>query len=157
MKTRVLLTGLFLLAWAGPAAAIPDAYVVTIDHVELKNASGAWITLVRPDKKVDLVTTDPVVAFFNNKGRIHAGGYVNARMTISGEILRHEEDDPRKPVYLVAKKDFAKPVFIKKGSFVQVKFKLNLEVPISEALIEFGVTADEDKRVFGPDEIDVEY
>ncbi|HTL71393.1 MAG TPA: hypothetical protein VL404_08900 [Candidatus Eisenbacteria bacterium] len=78
---------LAILCAAHPAFAAGSAkFAVTIEKVELKNAQSEWITIIRPDRLVDLINEEPVVSFFNNDGRIPAGRYVNFRVTLSETV-----------------------------------------------------------------------
>jgi hypothetical protein len=76
----------FMLAAPSARAEEPDKFVITIAKVELKNADGGWITVLEPDKEVDLMNAEPTLSFFNNQGKVPAGKYVNFRITLSETI-----------------------------------------------------------------------
>ncbi len=121
-----------------------EPFFVTIEKVELKNASGEWVDVIEPDKRVDLTMDEPSVSFFNN-GRIAPGDYTNVRVTlIDGETLQVTRAD-----------DYIPPLSVKKGSFVNVSFVFNLESrPLSqESIQEAHLTVDQDERVDGGDKI----
>lgn len=83
---EILLAALLLLASA-PAFAdgVPSHYVVTIEKIELKTEEGRWVTVIQPDKQVDLIESEARVAFFNN-GRVPEGRYLNFRITLSDRV-----------------------------------------------------------------------
>lgn len=80
--------------WTAPAEADAEKFIVTIRKVELKTVDGRWITVLEPDKEVDLVSAEPTVSFFNNQGRVPAGRYSNFRLTLS-EMIRFSGYDKR--------------------------------------------------------------
>ena len=89
MRREIAGLAVFLAAgmWVSPAFAVekpdmPSQYVITIKSVQLKNNTGQWITVIEPDRQVDLVTTEPSVSFFNNAGRVPPGNYINFKVEI---------------------------------------------------------------------------
>ena len=69
----------------------PDKFVVTIESLMLKNSLGEWMSVVEPDKAVDLFSEQGKVSFFN-QGRIPQGNYVNFRLVISETVKVSEAD-----------------------------------------------------------------
>ena len=69
----------------------PDKFIVTIQSLMLKNQTGEWITIVRPDKEVDLFSDQAKVTLFNS-GKIPDGEYLNFKLAIS-ETVRVSEAD----------------------------------------------------------------
>ena len=57
----------------------------------LKNNAGEWITVVEPDKQVDLFSDQGKVTFFN-QGRIPEGDYLNFKLVISETVKVREAD-----------------------------------------------------------------
>ncbi|MBI4353023.1 MAG: DUF4382 domain-containing protein [Candidatus Omnitrophica bacterium] len=97
--------------------------VITIQKVELKSASGEWVTVIEPDRQVDLLTTIPRVSFINN-GRVPPGGYTNFRLTLS-EI-------PKDRIEICSAKELEDPLEVRKGSFVSVSFSMDREGTLDE-------------------------
>jgi hypothetical protein len=146
MKTFALWAA-FLFS-AAASTAEPAPFYVTIDAVALKSASGGWVTVIRPDKKVDLLVTEPTIGFFNNLNRVPPGEYVNVMLTVS-------EDSPAATISYAIENDFA-PVTVKKASFVSVKFRLDIDKRGLEAVEALALTIDGYKRAFGRGEIAVD-
>ena len=111
----------------------PNQFVITIKSVELKNAVGEWLTVIEPDRRVDIAKEEPGLSFFNN-GRVPAGEYVNFRLNLSDSSITE----------VTGSSDFQKPLTLKKGSFVGVWFSLDLKDPAR--ISELSVTVDEDTR-----------
>ncbi len=163
---------------AGPASVCR----VTIRSVELKNTAAQWVTVIEPDKQVDLVNQESTIYFFNNTNRVPPGKYVNFRvkiletikvqgrdhanrtkaggiavvtgrtvtaselpkgiasireeaptwkdekpeelMTVILNLNNGDEDDT---ISIMRKSDFDPPLEVKKGSFISVRFDLNLD------------------------------
>jgi hypothetical protein len=103
-----------VLSWS-PVLAMDGVWVITIKSVELKNTQGQWLTVIEPDKQVDLATEEPFISFFNN-GRIPSGEYVNFRVSFL--------DKANKERSLSAIRDWDQPVVVKKGAFVSVEFEI---------------------------------
>lgn len=106
---------------SGPASraeTIPAAYVITIQNVELKGASGRWISVIHPDKQVDLLSTEAAVSFFNNTGRVPAGAYEDFRV----EFLKPDGRKAR----LGGLTALERPLQVGKGSFIRVCFDLEV-------------------------------
>lgn len=77
----------FLTARPPVAGAAETAkFVVTLKKVELKNNTGQWITVIEPDRRIDLVNEEASVSFFNNGGRVPPGNYINYRITLSETV-----------------------------------------------------------------------
>lgn len=115
--------------------------MITIKSVELKDSQGLWVTVIEPDKQVDLAAEEPSVSFFNN-GRVVPGNYVNFR------IVFLDERGERK---LSAVQDAQKPLALKKGSFVNVNFKLELSGQAKARQAE--ITVDETIRAYSAFEL----
>ncbi len=120
-------------------------YFVTIQKVELKNAAGEWVTVIEPDKKVDLAQSEPSVSFFNN-GRVAPSRYVNVRVQLDKGVLVRSED-------------YEVPLNIKKGSFVNVEFGFDFTKQVKnlsrDNFKQIHVTVDEDERIDGGDKITI--
>lgn len=132
------------------------AFFITLDGVELKNASGEWVTVIRPDKRVDLSQEEPAVRFFNN-GRIPEGEYVNVRVTFTPGAWQ-EAGTRLAPRVLKMERgeDYAEPFAIKKGTFVGVSFSFDHPERLNaEAVQEVRVTIDQQTRVDGSDRIKI--
>lgn len=132
----------FLIAAAGfplsiaAAESFPAGYVITIENVELKNPSGKWVSVIRPDKQVDLMTTEAAVSFFNTAGRVPAASYDDFRI----EFLRPDG----KKVRLGTAEALREPLRVEKGSFIRVWFDLEV-LPGQEPSLQAkkaGVTVD---------------
>jgi hypothetical protein len=124
------------------------ALVITLDQVELKNAKGEWVSVVRPDKIVDLSKEEPAVRFFNN-GRIPAGAYSNVRVHFT-------ENGKRWTLERAA--DYEPALPIKKGTFVGVSFAFEPPSPETvsgDAIKEVTLTVDQQQRVDGSDNIKI--
>jgi hypothetical protein len=137
---RVLAAAAFLFVTAAALAAQP--FFITIEKVELKNAAGQWVTVIRPDRRLDLTQEEPVIRFFNN-GRIAPGEYVNVRVSLLAE------EGTTKPVTLERASDYAPAVIIRKGTFVGVSFDFDWEREArlsAETIREVRLTADQDER-----------
>ena len=122
---------------------------ITIDQVELKKTSGEWVTIVRPDRRLDITQEEPAVRFFNN-GRIPSGDYSNVRVHFTAE------EETRKQMTLERVADYAPPVAVKKGSFIGVTFSLDWKdgERVSErAVKEVKLVADQDERIDGGEKI----
>lgn len=113
------------------------AYFITIQNVELQNASGAWVSVIRPDKQVDLESTEAAVSFFNNPERVPAGDYNNFKVT----VFLNETGAVKS---LSAARPLEKPLTVKKGSFIRVGFDLET-APAAQAK-SAQVTVDTDTR-----------
>ncbi len=96
------------------ASPFTEPFFVTIEKVELESASGEWIKVIEPDRKVDLLTEEPEVHFFNN-GRVAPGSYTNVRVQL-------RLDDHPHPSFFSRKTDYDPPVAINKGDFIGVRF-----------------------------------
>lgn len=127
------------------SAEASDPFFVTIQKVELKNAAGEWVTVIEPDKKVDLAQDEPSVSFFNN-GRVEPGRYVNVRVRLDRGVLVRSED-------------YEAPLSIKKGSFVNVMFGFDFTKQAKDLsqdnFKQIHVTVDEDERTDGGDKITI--
>ena len=139
------------LALAGASAASAEPYFITLEKLELEKSDGGWVDILRPDHKVDLLTTDAVITFFNN-GRVPADVYDNFRVTF---------DDHGRKRELSRLERFARPVTVRKGSFMRVVFALDLEkdaagIPIRPTGVrELHLTVDEDERTDPGDTIEM--
>lgn len=89
MRLAAFYLAVSFLAVAAPALAEtrPETtkYAITIRKVELRSTDGTWVTVVEPDRVIDLINEEPVVSFFNN-GRIPEGSYVNFRLVLSETV-----------------------------------------------------------------------
>lgn len=125
------------------------ALFITIDQVELKKTSGEWVSVIRPDRRLDITQEEPVVRFFNN-GRIPAGDYSNVRVRFTAE------EEGRKAMTLERAEDYMPPVAIKKGTFVGVTFSFDWKAgePLSQRSVkEVKLVTDQDERIDGGDKI----
>ena len=122
------------------------ACFITLDQVELKNAEGQWVTVIRPDRKIDLSQEEPAVRFFNN-GRIPAGSYSNVRV--------HFTPEDQKQLILERLSDYEPALPVKKGTFIGISFAFDWQAPaLSEKTIkEVKLTVDQDERIDGSDKI----
>ncbi len=121
------------------------AFFITVDQVELKNSSGQWITVIRPDRRVDLAEEEPAVRFFNN-GRIPPGEYSNVRVRFT------VEEDGRKAMSLERAEDYAPPLAVKKGTFVGVSFSFDWgDAPrvSADTVKEVRLVVDQEERIDG--------
>jgi len=81
-----MVTFFLFLAIPAPAAGRETTkYVITVVSIELKNVTGEWKTLIRPDKRIDLTEAETMFSLFNN-GQIPPGNYINFRITLSETI-----------------------------------------------------------------------
>lgn len=126
----------FLFAYTQPFSC-----VITIHSVELKNSAGQWVTVIEPDKQVDLAKEEAGLSFFNN-GRVPDGGYVNFRLKLF--------DSGHQPLEVFGSMDFIKPLVVQKGSFVGVWFTLDLA---KMAVSELTITVDQDTRNLAHQEV----
>ncbi len=65
--------------------------MATVKRVDLKNDQGEWITVIEPDKAID-IENDPLSISFFNSGRIPAGNYENFRVVLSEHFQFSGED-----------------------------------------------------------------
>ncbi len=126
------------------AAGDPDSCTVYLKSVQLKKSSGEWITVIDPDKAVDLTKEEAGISFFNNQGRVPEGSYVNfgiilsERVRFSGRDGAHStqgvvtarldlnRDPSSDEATLTAREDFSPPIAVKKGDFLSVWFHWDL-------------------------------
>ena len=134
-------TFLILLLVAGSATA-GESYFITIQKLELKKDTGEWVNIIEPDHKVDLVSTEAVVSFFNN-GRVPPGRFNNFKITFEDHGLVRQ---------LSRKQDVTAPFTVKNGSFVNVSFMLDLEKKRGRVK-ELRLVVDDDVRVDSDDAI----
>lgn len=111
----LVVTACFLGSTAA-AENFPAGYVITIENVQLKDSSGNWLSIIRPDKQVDLTKTEAAVSFFNNTGRVPPDSYDNFRV----DFLRPDGQKVR----LSSSIALERPLWVKKGSFIRVWFEL---------------------------------
>lgn len=104
---------------ASAADTIPVGYVITIENVELKDSFGNWVSVIRPDKQVDLTKTEAAVSFFNTAGRVPPASYDDFRV----EFLRPDGEKVR----LSTAEALEKPLRVEKGSFIRVCFDLEVD------------------------------
>lgn len=117
------------------AASEPAKHRITIQSVQLKNLEGQWVTIIEPDKVVDLETTEPGVSFFNN-GRVPAGDYVNFRLVFQENATKIIKE-------ITGKADFGPTVNVQTGSFIGVWFKYQLP---SEEISSVSIYVDQTER-----------
>ena len=125
------------------------ALFITIDQVELKDIGGQWVSVLRPDRRLDITQEEPVVRFFNN-GRIPAGEYTNVRVRFTAE------EDGGKEMTLERTEDYSPPLTVKKGTFVGVTFSFDWKAGerLSERSVkEVKLITDQDERIDGGDKI----
>ncbi len=111
------MTVFVFLTWGiAVGSEAPFKYIITIENVELMNSAGQWVSVIRPDKQVDLLSTEAAVSFFNNAERVPAGSYEDFRV----EFLRPDGQKVR----LSSSSALERPLWVKKGSFIRVWFDL---------------------------------
>lgn len=101
------------------AAEITQNRVITIDEVRLKNEGGEWVSIIKPDKKVDTTNEEPSLSFFN-QGLVPPAEYVNF------EILIRDTAKPEGLMRITGKRDF-NPLSLKKASFINIYFTLDFK------------------------------
>ncbi len=107
----------FLMAAVGASEVFSaQPYFITIHKLELKKNSGEWLSIVEPDHRVDLMNTEAAISFFNN-GRVPAEWFKNFKITF---------EDHGQKTEIFRKKDMDTPFQVKRGSFVNVSFELDL-------------------------------
>ncbi len=136
----------FLLLSSFSFLAHAEPFFVTIEKVELKNTAGEWVTVIEPDKKVDLSQGEATVSFFNN-GRVVPGKYINVRVRLDKGLVSRAAD-------------YTSPLDIKKGSFVNVSFEFDLNDKeerklLAENFKQIQLTVDDDERLDGADKIKI--
>lgn len=142
-KRLIFLHFSFLILLSSLSAA-GEPFFVTIQKVELKNASGRWVEVIEPDRRVDLTTEEPTVSFFNN-GRIAPDDYLNVRVSLlSGEGVQ-------KKVFLERQTDYIPALSVRKGSFVSVSFEYDPAAKpmrlASETVRQVSLTVDDQVRL----------
>ena len=115
------------------AAGDPSACVVTIKSVQLQKESGEWITVIEPDRRVDLVNQEPTVSFFNNGRRVPPGNYNNFKIFLLRTIKAKDDkgidviyEAPHEEIVIDGNRNFLESAQVKRQSFVSVWFELNL-------------------------------
>ena len=170
---------------AAAYASAPSKCVITIESVLLENDRGQWITVVSPDHQVDIVGQDPFVSFING-GRVAAGSYVNFKIILSKRIkvcqgpLPPDRTEPdwlevrwpsgaaaKEAIEIFGRQDFKTPFAVKRGSFIEVRFHLDLEETLRggqrpyfvppEKVRGVTVEVDEMTRELAPDEVALVY
>lgn len=140
---------LLFLAASFAAAPLHAEPVVHLRKFELKNDAGAWVSVIEPDRLVDLAEEQAKVSFFNTTGRVPEGRYVNFRLTLA-------DDTRTNAVFSVTRAaDFAEPLAIRKGSFLFADVEPVLETPVRR-ITEARLTVDERELAMGPEEIRIE-
>ena len=132
-------------------AETAEPLFITIDRVALKSISGEWVTVIRPDKRLDLTQEEPVVRFFNN-GRIPAGEYSNVRVEFTAEHA------PSKKMVLERAQDYRPSLPVKKGTFIGVTLSFDWEKArdfSSGSVKEVRLVVDQAERVDGGDKINL--
>ena len=114
-----------------------EPYYITLQKLELKSAGAEWVDIIEPDHKVDLLSAEPSISFFNN-GRVPGGAYDNYRVTF---------EDHGTVKQLSRKTDFEKPVVIKKGTFVNITFTFEWEEERPRGIQEALLIAEGDERL----------
>ncbi len=127
------------------AAAVPAGSVITIKSVELKNDKGQWLTIIEPDKQVDITKEESGLSFFNNN-RVPPGNYVNFRIVVF-------ERSPKETMEVHGIKDFMPSLEVKRGSFIGVWFQFDLRLLPAKEIRQVTVTLDEKTVVYSGDEI----
>ena len=94
-----------------------EPYFITLQKLELKKDSGEWVDIIEPDHKVDLNSTEAAISFFNN-GRVPVGQFKNFRLSF---------EDHGKDREMSRRQDMDAPFQVKKGSFINVSFELDLD------------------------------
>jgi hypothetical protein len=133
------------------ASAATAPYYITLGKLELETSGGGWVDIIEPDHRVDLMTTDASIVFFNN-GRVPAAEYENFRVTFDDQGRKHQ---------LTREEKFLPPVTVKKGSFVRVVFALEFEkdgtgAPVRPTGVrQWSLTVDDDERTDPGDKIEM--
>lgn len=129
-----------------------ESFFITIQKVELKNASGEWVDVIEPDRRLDLTIDEPTVSFFNN-GRIAPGDYSNVRVSLISE------EDGLKKVFLERNEDYEPALSVLRSSFVNVSFEFDpAQTPMrlaSETIKEVRLTVDSQERLDAGDSIKI--
>ena len=146
MLKNIILSALLFSATIGSVAAQNvSSYIITIQSVQLLAADGRWVTVIEPDRQVDLLKEEPSVSFFNN-GRVEPGEYMNVKIVLSGRVKEVDSSGVSRYTELRGSLDrveifktdcFEKPLVIKKGSFAGVWFTFDKIPPsgISEVAL----------------------
>lgn len=93
-RTAAILLLPALLAWTGEGrAGTPLEYTVTLKKFELKNNTGQWLTVIEPDRSVNLAEEEARISFFNTAGRVPDGNYINFRITLSETVRVQGRDE----------------------------------------------------------------
>ena len=117
MRISHLSSLISLLILFSSAAAHAEPYYITLQKLELRTRDAEWVTIVEPDHKVDLMTADASITFFNN-GRVPEADYDNFRLTFRDSSTTHE---------ITRKLNYNMPLPVHKGSFIRVWFVLDFE------------------------------
>ena len=119
-----------------------EPYVITLQKLELKKDNGEWVDIIEPDHRVDLNSTEAVISFFNN-GRVPAGRFKNFRLSF---------EDHQKNRAISRRQDLDTPFVVKKGSFVNVSFELDLD---TRQVKEAHLTVDDQEFVDAGDRLEM--
>lgn len=92
-RTPIALAVVALTAAAPLGAGDPLEYTVVLKKLELKNNTGQWVTVVEPDRPVNLAEEEARVSFFNTAGRVPEGHYINFRLTFSETVRIQGRDE----------------------------------------------------------------
>lgn len=137
MKKILPASLIFILSLALSARSIAQEGIknhsITIQKVELKSTSGEWMSIIEPDRVVDLSKEEAMVSFYNN-GRVPEAEYNNFRITITkpnGQNLQ-----------IFGIQDFT-GLSVKKTSFISVSFDIQLVSEYQEEIKSVEINVDE--------------
>ncbi len=130
----------FFLAAPSSAGDAPAQSIITIKSVQLKSDQGNWLTVIEPDRQVDLLNEEAGLSFFNN-GRVPPGSYINFKIV-------YFTDSQDKTTEVSAAEDLRDPLLVKNGSFIGAWFKLDhRRLPLTD-IQEVSITLDDSTRVY---------
>jgi hypothetical protein len=125
VQRSLIFTVLFFLLGSAIAHAA-EPYFITIQKLELRQRNGEWVTIVKPDHQVDLMSSDAAVSFFNNGGRVPEGDYDNFKLTFADHATERE---------ITRKLNYDQPLPVRNGSFIRVWFVLDFERDANQTAI----------------------
>ena len=129
---------------------IPVSSRWVLEEVSLKNDSGQWQVLARPDHPIDFLHEELGLSFFN-QGRIADAKYVNVKWVMAPLASA----GTRKRFFAMLKKDLPTPLSIKKNSFISVSLFFGADRDAGDREIQkAAATVDEMTQNFLADEIE---
>ena len=144
------------------AADSPARCVITIKSVQLQKDSGEWLTVIEPDRQVDLVSQEPVVSFFNDGHRVAPGRYRNFKITQLKTINLTDKNGipflyeaPTDEILISGKNDLEEFLEVKAKSFVSVLFELDLSFLPPKSIKQVTIAVDTQKAVISGKNIEM--